>query len=611
MFARLLSGSRSSGLWVCLSVIVLGLAVWGASVRYGFVWDDQYFIQNNTSLRSVRFLPRYFHDASTAASSDMASQFSLFRPLRNVSWMVDYQLAGLRPGWWHFHNVLLHLLNAWLVGLLAWGLVRRRDAQTVAALIFLLHPVVSETVCWVKCRDDLISTAFALWAAILWVRWRLEPFTWSRGATVGLVGLAACLAKEQAVVLPVLLAAMDLSRGMIRRAEIKDWMRRLSLPFLAVAVFLIWRWAVLGRTGQCDWLGGSAMRTWMTMVPAFSEYLRLLILPHPLLADYDEFPTVAGWGDPSLMCGALALGGVLVAGVLIAWRAPESRAGLAWALLALVPVSNLIPMMQYLAERFLYLPLVGIALAAGTIFARVRGRAWIVAFVGVAALFVWYGWLDIQRRGVWRDEVALFSATVGDAPYVLRPRRNLATALLRAGRNADSLQLTRDTWKMSRARRGETPAKRMEDAVNYAATLLVNGREEQGKALLDDLLREHPEAGWPHMHLGIYHARHGNGAEALAHFEQAVAKLPGEPVVLNDMGMALRDAGRLPEAEQAFREAVAKPNGGRDAFLNLAATLWKEGRVGEAAGVYRRMLERWPGDAEATRWLAEAERRSR
>ncbi len=592
----------------CLGLVAVGLAVWGASVRYGFVWDDRFFIENNTSLRSVGNIVRYFYDPSTAASADMASRFPLFRPVRNVSWLEDYQVAGLRPGWWHLHNVWLHLLNAWLVGLLAWMLTRRRDAQVVASFLFLLHPVVSEAVCWVKCRDDLLSTTFVLWAVILWVRWRAKPFTWLRGGLIAFLGLIACLTKEQAVVFPLLLAAMDLCAGRIRRSELPDAMRRLVLPVVAVLIFLVWRWAVLGKTAQCDWLGGSALHTWMTMIPAFAEYVRLLVFPQPLLADYAGFATVAGWGDPAFVRGVLALAGTVVIGALVAWRAPESRAGLAWAVLALVPVSNLVPMMQYLAERFMYLPLVGIALVVGIVFARVRDRAGIVAIVGVAVLFSWYGWLDVQRRGVWRDEVALFSATVNDAPDVLRPRRNLATALFAAGRHAEAVPLTRDTWRMSRARPGETPAKRMEDAVNHAAALMVTGREEQGKELLEQLLREQPDAGWPHMYLGVYNGRRDKKADALAHFEKAHARLPDEPEVLNNLGMALRDAGKQEEAEQAFREAVARPNAGREAFLNLAASLWKRGDLSGAAGIYRKMLERWPGDVEATRWLAEAER---
>lgn len=591
----------------CL-VAAAGLAFWGVCARYGFVWDDQFFIQNNRALLGLENLPRHFYDPSTAAASDMARQFPLFRPLRNLSWMLDYQLAGLHPGWWHLHNVLIHTANAWLVGLLAWMLVKRRDVQIAASLVFLLHPVVSEAVCWVKCRDDLLSTAFALLAAVLWLRWRREPFSWPRSVAVGLVALAACLSKEQAVVVPVLLGAVELVARREGGPGQGGLLRRLLPTLAAVATVLVWRWMVIGRAGQCDWLGGSALRTWMTMVPAFAEYARLLVVPHPLLADYAGFQTVTGLADPSLLKGCIVLAAATAVAGVVAWRIPESRLGLAWAVVSLAPVSNAVPMMQYLAERFLYLPMAGVALVAGVLFGRLRERAAVPAVVAAVLLFACYGWLDIQRRGVWRDEVTLFRATVSDAPGVLRPRRNLATALFREGLHAEALPLTRDTWRMSRERPGETPGKKLEDSVNYAAALMVNGREEEGRAFLEEVLKDHPDAGWPHLHLGVYHGRRGNMAEALSHFEKARSVLPDDPEILNNLGMALRDTGRMAEAEKAFSDAVSRPGAGRGPYLNLAATFWKRGAMREAAAVYRKMLERWPDDPEATHWLLEAER---
>lgn len=607
-FFRFAEG-RLGAFLTSLLIVVVGAIVWGATCRYSFVWDDAFFIQNNASLRSVRFLPRYFHDPSTSASSDLAPGFILFRPLRNVSWLVDYKVAGLRAGWWHLHNVLLHILNAWLVGMLAWFAVRRRDVQIVAALLFLLHPVVSETVCWVKCRDDLLSTTLILWAAILWVKWRQAPFTRSRGAVLGVLGFAACLTKESAVVLPVLLLALDLGARRVSRGDLRETARRAIPAVAAVGCFLAWRWLVLGRTGQCEWMAGTALRTWMTMVPAFGEYVRLFFMPHPLLADYSGFSAVTGWTAPSFLRGAWVLLCAAALCGIVAWRVPESRAGLVWTVSALVPVSNLVPMMQFLAERFLYLPLAGASLAVAAVVARARDRMGIGVPLATAAVLVVFAAEDIGRREVWRDDMALFSATAQDAPGALRPRRNLIRVLFNAGRYAEALPVAREVWRKSRTEVSEPRSRKLEDAVNYATALLLSGREEEGRAMLEALLREQPDAGWPHMFLGIGEARKGNIAAALVRFETARERLVGEPEVLNNLGMALRDLGREDEAKQVFRSAIEMPSAGRGPYLNLAALLWKKGDIRAAAGVYRKMLVRWPGDPEAKHWLAEAERK--
>jgi tetratricopeptide (TPR) repeat protein len=591
---------------LALVIAALGLAVWGPTWRHGFVWDDEFFIQNNESLRSVRFIPAHFAGASTAAAADMADLFPLFRPLRNLSWQFDFAVAGLRPGWWHLHNVLLHLLNAWLAGLLGRRLTGRRDAGLVAALVLLLHPIVSETVCWVKCRDDLLSASLVLAAAVLWVRWRGGPFSPARGAALGAMVFLACLAKESAVVAPALLVALDLGAGRLSRAGLRDAVRRAALPLAAAAAFLVWRHAVLGGTAQCGWIAGSAGRTRLTMIPAFAEYARLVVVPYPLLADYDGFAPVSGWTDPALRRGGVVL---LLAAALGGWlarRVPCARPGLAWALLALLPVSNLVPMMQYLAERFFYLPLAGLALAAGAAAARARDRAGpAVPALLACVLAVWTG-LDIARRSVWRDNVSLFSVTVEDAPGVLRPRRNLAAALMRAGRPADALPVARETWRLSRGRPDVPREKRAEDGANSASVLLATGRDEEARAVIEELVRDYGDTGWPHMLLGIYFGRRGDTAQALVHLQRAREARPDDPKVLNNLGVALREAGRTAEAEEAFRRAQAHPAAERDPGLNLAALLWSRGDRAGAAEVYRRLLVRWPGDPEATRWLRRA-----
>ena len=130
---------------------ILGVLVWGKVAGFEFVWDDKLFIVFNPALREWSSLPAYFFDVTTMAGGDDPFRWALFRPLRNLSWLMDFKIAGLQPGWWHVHNLLLHIVNAVLVMLVARRLLpRQRFAALVAGLVFLLHPVQSEAVAWVK-----------------------------------------------------------------------------------------------------------------------------------------------------------------------------------------------------------------------------------------------------------------------------------------------------------------------------------------------------------------------------------------------------------------------------------------------------------------------------
>ena len=156
----------------------------------------------------------------------------------------------------------------------------------------------------------------------------------------------------------------------------------LTVPFLlAAAFYVVWRHLVLGQSAQCAPLSGSYGKTLIDMFPVALEYWRLLWGIPPFCADYDF---MVGMPPHPFLSGAV-LGGVFLVLFFVAlaawlWRRPEWRMsafGLVWLGLFLLPVSNLLPMMQYMAERFLYLPLMGFLLALGGVFlnfSRLRPR---------------------------------------------------------------------------------------------------------------------------------------------------------------------------------------------------------------------------------------------
>ncbi|MCH8332889.1 hypothetical protein IIC65_03065, partial [Candidatus Sumerlaeota bacterium] len=180
-------------------LIVAGWLLWGRTLGHEFVWDDNDFIVRNAALRSWTFLPQYFTSVDTMAGGSFADQFLVFRPLRNVSYRLDFAVAGLNPRWWHATNVWLHVLNALLLYLIARTLMTGPLAPLFAASIFLLHPVQSEVVCWIKARDDLLAAAFSLGLILVWVRWRSPARSRAKMAALALLylGHAASLSAQQ------------------------------------------------------------------------------------------------------------------------------------------------------------------------------------------------------------------------------------------------------------------------------------------------------------------------------------------------------------------------------------------------------------------------------
>lgn len=586
------------------------MAVWGQTLRFGFVWDDTYFIVRNTALRDWRQAPAYFYDRDTSAGANRADEFLVFRPLRNLSYAADYSVAGLDPRWWHAHHVMLHLVNALLVGWIAGRLSRSWIARLVASLLFLVHPALTEAVAWVKCRDDLLAAFWTLLAFGAWLRWRAEPWTWRRiTALAGAYGLA-CLAKDQAIILPLLFAAggawlpgaAHIAAPASPRTRVALWT---SLAAVGVG-YLAWRHGFMGRTSQTDYLAGF-LPTMLTMVRVALLYLHLLVVPHPLLADYSGMLPSQSPLDPRVVSSAITL--ILVA--TLVWRArvrqPVITFGILWIAIALLPVSNLVPMMQYLAERFLYLPLIGLAWAAGDLAARQAERRGPVVLLASAAVLVAAALLAHQRAAVWRDDLPLFEATVRDTPdHALRPRRNLLAALLSRGHVAQARPLAEQLWARAQHDSTLSPRARAEYAHHLALIDLRTGQPDAGRALMSRAIDLDPTYAEPYLALGIDAGSRGDAAAALSWFDRAAAASPDLAAAHANRGVALRELGRVDDAEQAFRQAVRLAPDDPMAYKSLAALLWSRGQIAQTIPLYAEAARLWPDDPDIRHWLAEA-----
>ena len=592
-------------------MVALAFAVWGGTLGHGFVWDDQYFVVQNPALRSWSYLPAYFYDVNTMAGCGMARDFALFRPVRNISYLIDFTVVGLEPRWWHAHNILLHALNAFLVFLLARRLLPGSWTPLLAAALFLVHPVQSEVVAWVKSRDDLLMTFFILVAVLLWMDFRKEPLRRGRLFLLAAFYMLACLSKIQAIILPLLLAAFEAWIGPKRDVDSPNagagkW-RALGILLLFGVACLAWRHVVIGRTSQSGYMGGTIAATWLTMVRVAADYLRLMFVPVNLVADYSAMEPSRSLADPRvLISGAVVLA---AAGwvFLARRRQPVATFGLLWAAICLLPVSNVVAMLQFMAERFLYLPLAGFALLAGAAFRRIEyclPSAAVALAVLVVALF---GALAADRAALWKSSETLYAATVRDTPEkAVRPRRNLLAYYVNARRFTEAKALAEKLLAQSDAEPSTPAHEKAEYHRHLGWILLEEGQKEKGLDCIRAAIALDPEYAEPYADLGWVEAVAGNDKGALEWYAKAAERASYDVFALYNYGIALQKTNRPAEAEAAFQKAIALAPADPTVHKSLAALLWSEGRIADAAGVYQAGLRIWPRDAEMRQWLQQA-----
>jgi tetratricopeptide (TPR) repeat protein len=405
---------------------VLSTALYLIALHNGFAYDDVAVIQLDTRIHSLDgwfsiFTRGYWADAELA----------LYRPLTTMSFAVDWAISGGRPAWFLFVNALWNTAACVLAFLLLCRFVRPLVAFG-AALIFAAHPVHVEAVANVVGRAELGAAAFMLACLLMWPRTGAARH-WPRVAAVAVLFALALLMKESAIMLPAMLVLLDAATGDLRPHNMRDWLRSRVAPLAAVSavaiLYLALRVAVLGGVAP-DRLDAALEVTagsdrLLTALQAWPVYLRLLVMPTVLLADYGPHVIMPARGVTLMaLAGALILLALIVGGV-VAWRRGHGPAALAllWFPVAILPVSNLIiPIGIIVAERTLYLPsfalALGIALISQDLHATTRFRAAAAAaIIVVAALFATRTLIRIPE---WKSTDTIFAALLRDRPDSFR-----------------------------------------------------------------------------------------------------------------------------------------------------------------------------------------------
>jgi tetratricopeptide (TPR) repeat protein len=555
------------------AVLVFGAALlaYSGNLGNGFVYDDRFVIEKNPLVQSLDW-PGLLTTSYWGEIVDAG----LYRPLTLLSFGVNRALGGSAFGF-HLANDLLHGVAAVLALFVARTLGLSSAGALAAAFLFALHPVQSEAVTSLVGRAEILAFSFTLAAFLLFAR-KKSP------VLVGASFLCALLSKES--------AAFALPLFIFYR---RDGARLLALGGALVAGAVL-RIAVLGGVGiegreigfLDNPLAHSGLGARVLSAPVLLlHYVRLVLWPRTLSADYsfDQIPIPTTAADPRVLLGGLLLALLVLAAVL------GKRLGIA-ALAFLLPLAgylHLFPLGTIFAERLLYLPMLGAALAFGLgIEALSNRRQWLSAVVAVAvlgscAVRVW------TRIPDWRDNETLFRKTVETSPFSARSYFLLGAELLeqkRFSESAESFAIGLAIYPAhfgARMSLGEAllaagDAGRAEEAFT-AALELQPASEDARKAAIEAAIA-----------LGREKARALDFAAARESFERAIALDENEPSAWNYLGLVSEREGRLDEARSHYERALREDPTLVEALLNLASLRMNAGELSAAEEIYRRAL---------------------
>ena len=425
-----------------LLVAALAAVPFAAASGAGFVFDDE-----DEVVGSV-----------TPLATFGERLVSLGRPLLKITYALGAWVHGPSPDGFRLFNLALHVASAVLVFVLAerWLSARRtgdsgaaRMAAFAGAALWALHPLAAETVTYVSGRSMGLSTLLVL-ASLALVAADDVPST-RRAAAAGLLAFLAPLAKETALVLPLLLVWWEATLGP-RGAPWRDRARRLVPAFAGAATAAVVL-ALLPRHREL--LGFSlavrppleALRGNVQAVPAM---LGLWAFPWRISIDPAR-PLEWAWTEAPTLLGLVFLGSLAAFALVARRRAPWPAFAIGWMLLALAPSNSFVWRLDPVGVRPLYLASVGpellaAALVGAALTARppAFGRA---VLAGALALAGALGSSLVVRNTLYRSPVALWEDAVQKAPRSARAKNNLGFAYLAAGRLDDAeraLEAARD-----------------------------------------------------------------------------------------------------------------------------------------------------------------------
>jgi protein O-mannosyl-transferase len=577
--------------WNLISLVLIclvGIVAYSNSFDCSFHFDDSWEIERNISIRDLSNIQAWW----TSVPS---------RPVGYLSFALNYHFHRLDVWGYHLVNLTIHIVNAllvcWLVLLTMSTPVMRdqpiyrhkRLMAIFASLLFVSHPLATQSVTYIVQRLASLATLFYLLSLVLYVKGRLGEgdkgarmyFIYGGSILSAVLGM---LTKEIVFTLPLALVLYEFSfiKTDSWKIDLKDRGIHIAIAILGIFViifFLNFSFEIFNPVRPLLFQGYDfPITAWEYLLTQFSvilTYIRLFIIPVNQNLDYD-YPISHGLFEWHTFFGLLSLTGIFVLGILLFRRYRLISFGIFWFFLTLFVESSIIPISQnVIFEHRTYLPGLGFFLAlTGAVFYFLRDRYRLIV-CGILGLLVFTSTvLTYERNKVWKSEYTLAADCVKKSPNKPRPLCQYGLEMAKLGKASEALAYfdkaiaINPHFYVAYDNRGKAKS----DMGDYQGA--VHDFEES--------LRIQPDYADGHYRLGIALAKQAKMGEAIIHYQDAVKFKPDSANFQNTLGKALASQGRVEEAIVHLKEAVRLGPNSAEHHNNLGATLASQGKIDEA-----------------------------
>jgi len=549
--------------WYLVAVVlaILVLSVYWQVGGHAFTnFDDGTYVSENPPvLRGLTL-----EGASWAFTTFHAANW---HPLTWLSHMLDVQLFGLSAGWHHRMNVLYHLVNTILLFLVLWRMTGGIWQSAFVAALFGVHPLHVESVAWVAERKDLLSTLFWVLAMGAYLRYARRPGI-GRYLPVTAAFALGLMCKPMLVTLPFVLLLLDwwpLGRFKPTDSSVPQSLR----DYVPVFIRLVWEKVPLlvmsaiscAITYLAQAKGGAVLQfehipfasRISNAIVSYVVYLWKTAWPSSLAVFYPH-PAIIHANVPAWeIAGAiLLLCGLSVIALREGHRRPYLAVGWLWYLGTLVPVIGLVQVgMQALADRYTYVPLIGIFIAVAwgvpEAISRWNFRRLALGVLGGAVLLALSvdAWTQVNY---WRDNVTLFSRAVAITDRNWLAMNNLAMSYDKLGQHQHAIGYLQEALQITP---NDTDA-----WYNLGMSYSKLGQQQQAIISYRESVRIKPDHAEALYNLGVSYSKLGQYQHAIGYLQEALRIKPDDAETWNNLGVCCGILGQHQQAIGYFQEAI-------------------------------------------------------
>ena len=591
-------------LWSIACIVLFSLAVYANSLTNNFTnWDDPTLVVENVSIRSLDF--------NNLLSIFTPKSGHTYQPVRVLSYAIDYYIWELNPIGYHLANTLLHILSAIILYLLLTNVLNQirgdnsRDTNGTialfAALLFAIHPVNVEAVAWIASRKYVLLAFFYFLSFYLYAKSSAKE---QHGSLPYLLSILTCilalLSSPFAITLPGLLILYDYCRF----RDIFPWKKikkRLLyyIPYILLTLIQVIILANVLSTGPDPTVKqhylDNPLYTFFTMFRVLYDYTKNILFPFWLNNRYVDHISTSFFEYKIIISFCVII--LLVTLLFIQIKKGEKLAFfcIGWFFITWLPVSNIIPISTTMADRYLYLPGVGLFLGFSLLVHKVLARFFTNIFLPIMiaslVLILSFSFLTIQRNKVWASSISLWEDSLSKAPNSPIAHKNLADALEERGRRDEAIEHYLEALHLK--------PDYAQAHNNFGLSLAVQGKYEEAIDHYHQALRIKNEYASAHNNLALALLQTGKVEEAAGHLYAAVRLKPDWAEAHSNLGNVLFTQGRLNEAVSEYMEALRfKPNQA-GIHHNLAMALSRLGKIEEAIEHYSEVVRLQPNSASA------------